>query len=182
MNSAMVRAGGAAVAAGGVVWGAVGLLAPPDGEAVSATDVWSSGVYLLGVIALVAVVGGTGAAGRGRWGRWLVAVELVLLGLAALSTLITLARGQYELSGVLLVLDMAWPLSQLGMIAVGITVVAARVWPARTSWLLLATALWLPVGFVAPEAVTSVYLVVVPLLLGLSVALDVPARAGRSAP
>jgi hypothetical protein len=59
--------------------------------------------------------------------------------------------------------------------------VAVRVWPARTGWLLLATALWLPVGFVAPEAVTPVHLVVVPLLLGLSVALDVPARAGRPA-
>jgi hypothetical protein len=67
------------------------------------------------------------------------------------------------------------------MIAIGITAVVARVWPARTSWLLLATALWLPVGFVAPEVVTSVYLIVVPLLLGLSVALDVPARAGRPA-
>jgi hypothetical protein len=182
MSSTAVRACGAAVAAGGAVWGAAGLVAPPDDGTTTAVDVWSSGVFLLGVIALVVAVRGTRATGEGWWGRGLVAVELVLLGLAALSTVITLVRGQYELSGALLVLDTAWPLGQLGMIAIGITAVVARVWPARTSWLLLATALWLPVGFVAPEAVTSAYLIVVPLLLGISVALDVPARAARPAP
>jgi hypothetical protein len=182
MNSATVRACGAAVAAGGAVWGTAGLVSPPDDGTTSAVDVWASGVFLLGVIALLVAVRGTRATGEGWWGRGLVVVELVLLGLAGLSTVITLAVGQYELSGALLVLDMSWPLGQIGLIAVGITVVAARVWPARTSWLTLATGLWLPVGFVAPEVVTSVYLIAVPLLLGASVAMDVPARDGRRAP
>ena len=182
MNSATIRAGGAAVALGGVVWGTVGLLAPPAEGEIRAVEVWSSGLFLLGAIALVATVVGTRATGDGWWGRGLVVAELVALGLAALSTTIGLVTRQYELSGALLVLDMSWPLSMLGLIAVGVTVVAQRRWPARTGWLALATGLWLPVGFVAPEVVTSLYLIVVPLLLGLSVAVDVAARDPRPAP
>lgn len=55
-------------------------------------------------------------------------------------------RADYELSGALLVLDTAWPLSMVGLVAIAGAAVARRRWPAQTRWLMLATSLWLPVS------------------------------------
>ncbi|WP_433298182.1 hypothetical protein ACQPZQ_20360 [Pseudonocardia sp. CA-142604] len=180
MGSATIRACGAAVALGGVIWGTAGLIAPTTDGVVRPVEVWASGAFLLGVIALVSVVRATRATGDGRWAGGLLAAELVMLALAALSTVITPTSPDYELAGALLVLDTAWPLSMLGLVAIAGAVVARRRWPARTRWLMLATSLWLPVGFVAPDAVTSVYLIVVPLLLGAAIIGEVAPRHGRT--
>ncbi|GAA3088989.1 hypothetical protein GCM10010464_61230 [Pseudonocardia yunnanensis] len=180
MGSATIRACGAAVALGGVIWGTVGLISPTTDGVVRSVEVWSSGAFLLGVMALVSVVRATRAAGDGRWASGFVVAELVMLALAALSTAITPTSANYELSGALLVLDTAWPLSMLGLVAIAGAVVARRRWPVRARWLMLATSLWLPVGFVAPDAVTSVYLIVVPLLLGAAIVGEVAPRHGRT--
>jgi hypothetical protein len=66
----------------------------------------------------------------------------------------------------------------LGLVAIAVAVVARRRWPARVRWLMLAASLWLPVGFVAPDAVTSVCLIVVPLLLGAAILAEVGPRPG----
>jgi hypothetical protein len=178
MGSATIRACGAAVALGGVIWGTVGLIAPTTDGMAQPVEVWAGGAFLLGVIALVSVVRATRAAGDGRWAGGLIVAELVMLSLAALSTAITPTSADYELSDALLVLDTAWPLSMLGFVAIAGAVVARRRWPARTRWLMLATSLWLPVGFVAPDDVTSVYLIVVPLLLGAAIVAEVAPRPG----
>jgi hypothetical protein len=55
---------------------------------------------------------------------------------------------QLGLVALLVVLDAAWPLSMLGLVAVGIAVLRARRWPGALRWLPLAAGLLIPVDIV----------------------------------
>jgi hypothetical protein len=75
--------------------------------------------FQLGLVALVSVQLRTAATGTGRLARGFLHAEHVLLGLAIVSTLLwTFAPGQRE-TAVFLALDAFWPLSMLGMFAIG---------------------------------------------------------------
>jgi hypothetical protein len=137
------RAAGIAVASGSALW-AGGLLAfgaNPSGWQQTVYDLTSL-AFQLGLVALVSLQLRTGATGTGRLARGFLHAEHVLLGLAIVSTLTWIvAPGQSEQTWFLL-LDAFWPLSMLGMAAIGVRIAiagrwrgAARVWPlVAESW------------------------------------------------
>jgi hypothetical protein len=88
------------------------------------------------------------AAGTGKWGRTVLLVQLVGLVLA-------FAFGFFEATGLLgresiifNVTDMAWPLSMVWMLVVGVTVVVARRLPGWHRFAPLLCGFWLPLGTV----------------------------------
>ena len=149
MRTTTVRWCGAAAAAGGVIWSITWIVAgvPEDGVN-QAVEIWGSLAFQLGVVALLVAMRGTDATGTSRWGRWVLSVEAVLMALAIAWTVPHLADPNYQANNdnvILTVLDVAWPLSMLGLVAVGVTVVRAHRWPSPLRWLPLAASLLIPV-------------------------------------
>ncbi|WP_222266224.1 hypothetical protein [Modestobacter marinus] len=144
LSSRAVRAAGTAVATGSALW-AGSLLAfganPAGGWQATAYNV-SSLLFQLGLVGLVSVQLRTGATGTGRLARFFLHAEHVLLGLAIVSTLAWIIAFDQREAGWSLLLDVFWPLSMLGMAAIGIRIAiagrwrgAARVWPLiAESW------------------------------------------------
>lgn len=139
-----VRRAGIAVATGTTAW-AAGILTfglnPLEGWQRLTYDL-SSLLFQLGLVALVAVQLRTGATGTGRLARFFLHAEHVLLGLAITATVLwALVPSQRE-TALFLALDAFWPLSMLGMFAIGIRIAIAgrwtglaRVWPlGAESW------------------------------------------------
>lgn len=153
MKTSTVRWCGAAAAAGAVAWSVTWLVAGVPVEGTNeAVEIWGSFAFQLGLVALLAAMRGTDATGTSRWGRLVLAGEALLVALAIAWTLPHLTDPNYMRDNenvLLVVLDVAWPLSMLGLIAVGITVVRARRWPSPLRWLPLAAGLLLPVDIVA---------------------------------
>lgn len=157
MRTTTVRWCGAAAAAGAVVWSGTWLAAGVPEEGVNeAVEIWGSFAFQLGVVALLVAMRGTDATGMSRWGRWVLSGEAVLMVLAIAWTVPHLADPNYMsnnengvLNAVLLALDAAWPLSMLGLVAVGVTVVRARRWPSPLRWMPLAASLLLPVDILS---------------------------------
>jgi hypothetical protein len=92
------------------------------------------------------------AAGVGKWGRTALLIQLLGLVLA-------FAFGFFEATGLLSreslvfnVTDIAWPLSMLWMLVVGITVVVAKRLSGWHRFVPLLCGLWLPIGMVAMVA------------------------------
>jgi hypothetical protein len=143
----LVRAGGLAMAIGAVTW-AVGMLVfdpdPVSGD-FSAVYKATSLVFQLGLVALVGVQLRTGATGTGRLARGFLHAEHVLLALAIASSLQWLLVPDLSENPFFMALDLFWPLSMLGMAAIGIRVAiagrwrgAGRVWPAiAETWALV---------------------------------------------
>jgi len=143
----VVRAGGLAMAAGAAAW-AAGTLAY-DLDPVTDDFPWayklSSLVFQLGLVALVAVQLRTRATGPGRLARGFLHAEHVMLGLAIASSLQWLLAPDLSENPFFLALDLFWPLSMLGMAAIGIRIAIAgrwrgpaRVWPAiAETWALV---------------------------------------------
>jgi hypothetical protein len=71
-------------------------------------------------------------------------VEAVLLGLASLWSVIYAVDPGTQQHLAMVVLDVTWPLSVLGLVPVGVLILRARVWtPPLRKWPLVAS-LWLP--------------------------------------
>jgi hypothetical protein len=145
--SRLVRAGGLAMAAGAAAW-ALGTLVY-DLDPVTDDFHWvyklSSLLFQLGLVALVAVQLTTRAIGTGRLARGFLHAEHVMLGLAIASSLQWLLAPDLSGNPFFVALDLFWPLSMLGMAAIGIRIAiagrwrgAARVWPAiAETWALV---------------------------------------------
>ena len=143
----LVRAGGLAMAAGAASW-AVGTLVY-DLDPVTDDYSWvyklSSLLFQLGLVALVGVQLRTRATGTGRLARGFLHAEHVLLGLAIASSLQWLLAPGLSENPFFMALDLFWPLSMLGMAAIGIRVAiagrwrgVARIWPAiAETWALV---------------------------------------------
>jgi hypothetical protein len=90
------------------------------------------------------------ATGRGRGAQILFALQLLLLGLAMLQQVQDLLLPVGERVGVFYgVTDMAWPLSMLVMLVVGVIVARVRVWTGWRRWTPLLCGLDLPTAMAA---------------------------------
>jgi hypothetical protein len=132
-----VAAGSASYAAGILLFG----VDPAPGWRSTVYEITSL-LFQLGLVALVTLQLRTRATGSGRLARFFLHAEHVLLGLAILSTLTWTFLRSYEDTTWFLLLDAFWPLSMLGMAAIGVRIAihgrwqgAARFWPlVAESW------------------------------------------------
>ena len=146
-TTALVRRAGIAVATGSAAW-AAGMLAfgvaPDPGWQGTVYDT-SSLLFQLGLVALVTAQLRTGATGTGRLARFFLHAEHVLLGLAITSTLTWLFFREYQDTAWFLALDVFWPLSMLGMAAIGIRIAIAGRWKGAARFWPLVAESWAPV-------------------------------------
>ncbi|MFZ0142097.1 MAG: hypothetical protein WAL70_13525 [Aeromicrobium sp.] len=175
MNTRTVRWLGALVALGGVLWGLSWIMSPSDHDANSQVEIWASGVFQLGLLALLAVMWDSRATGTSRVARGFLAAEVVAVILAFAWTVPYLFDANRATTGVLVVLDVFWPLSMAGLIVIGILVARAAGWPSPLRYLPLAASLLIPadiaVGWTPDEirnGVMGVYLAASYGLLGLT--------------
>lgn len=157
-----VRLGGLAMAAGAAAWALGTVLTydvdPVDGEYPLYYKA-SSLLFQLGLVALVAVQKRTRAIGTGRLARRFLHAEHVMLGLAIASSIQWMVAPGVSEDAFFLALDLFWPLSMLGMAAIGIRIAiagrwrgAARIWPAiAETWAVV----MLPVSAIASVEVGS---------------------------
>lgn len=157
-----VRLGGLAMAAGAAAWALGTVLTydvdPVDGEYPLYYKT-SSLLFQLGLVALVAVQRRTRATGTGTFARRFLHAEHVMLALAIASSVQWMVAPDLSEDAVFLALDAFWPLSMLGMAAIGIRIAiagrwrgAARIWPAvAETWVLV----MLPVSALASAEVGS---------------------------
>jgi hypothetical protein len=136
-------------------------------------------LFQLGVFALLTVMFHTRATGTSRAARIMIRVEYVLLGLASVWSLIhALAPDAIRESGPVLVLDVFWPLSMLGMFVIGIKVAFAgrwqgvlRAWPlVAETWAVVTVPTFLIVGEPVSSWVGGAHLLVGYATLGLLLA------------
>ncbi len=142
-----VRGAGLAVAAGSSAW-AGGILAFGLGDTEGAGLVVygiSGLLFQFGLVALVAVQLRTGATGTGRLARGFLHAEHVMLGLAILSSLQTIVVPAWDDHPAALALDAFWPLSMLGMFAIGIRIAVAGRWRGAARFWPLGAESWAPV-------------------------------------
>ena len=175
MNTRTVRWSGALVALGGVLWGLAWITSPSDHDANSQIEIWASGVFQLGLLALLAVMWSSQATGTSRVARGFLAAEVVAVILAFAWTVPYLFDATRATTGVLVVLDVFWPLSMAGLIVIGILVARAARWPSPLRYLPLAASLLIPVDIAVAwtpdevrNAVMGFYLAVSYGLTGLA--------------
>ena len=176
----LVRRAGVAVATGAGSWAVAcaALGTTPAAGTWQATVVNLAAVaFQLGLIALVTVQMRTAAVGTGHLARRLLHVEHGLLAVATLSSLLwALAPGLYD-TGFFFVLDLFWPLSMLGMAAIGVRIAiagrwtgVARFWPAvAESW----APVTVPTAFLLPaitQYVGAAHLLIGYVVLGIVLA------------
>jgi hypothetical protein len=185
MTTAAIRGCGIATAVGGITWGAAWQFSPSSPEQNSQVEIWASGVFQLGLLALLAVLWGTSATGTGRWGRTALAAEGVAVVLAVGWTIPYLFDANRAHTGLPVVLDVFWPLSMAGLIIIGVLVLRARRWPAPTRYLPLAASLLVPVDIAlswAPAtvrgAITALHLALAYGLLGFVITRDAVRLSG----
>jgi hypothetical protein len=154
MKSSTIRALGVLIALGAIIWSIGWLQAGvrpigPDGMPINdQVEIWASGVFQLGALALLLIMRATRATGTTRAGRWILNVEIVAMVLAIAWTIPYLFDANRPTNLLLTVLDVFWPLSMVGLIAVGVMVVRARRWPTPVRYLPLAASLIIPVDIV----------------------------------
>jgi hypothetical protein len=156
-STQLVRRAGIALAAGAGSWAVANAAlgtTPPAGTWQAVVVNLAAVAFQVGLMFLVAAQMRTGAIGTGRLARILLHVEHVLLGLATVSSLTwALTPGLYG-TPIFNILDVFWPLSMLGMAAIGVRLAiagrwtgVARFWPVvAESWgpIVVPTALLLP--------------------------------------
>jgi hypothetical protein len=176
MNKPTLKSLGALVTVGGVVWGLAWILTPSEQGDNSQVEIWASGVFQLGLLALLAVMWVSRATSANRTARGLLAAEVVAVLLALAWTVPYLFDANRPTTGVLVVLDAFWPLSMAGLIVVGIMVAAAGQWPSPLRYLPLVAALLIPLDIAvswAPDEVRNVvmgvYLAISYGLLGIGI-------------
>lgn len=187
MSATTIRILGVLTAIGGVTWGLAWILSPSDGTTNSQVEIWASGVFQLGLLALLATAWVTWATGTGRAARTVLAAELVAVVLAVAWTVPYLFDANRPTTGVLVVLDAFWPLSMLGLVVVGVMISRAGRWPSPVRHLPLMASLLIPVDLAvmwAPDvvrnAVMGAYLAVAYAAVGLGVAHEAGRLAARS--
>jgi hypothetical protein len=152
-STRLVRSAGIAVATGSAAW-AAGILAfgvdPAPGLSGTLYEITSL-LFQFGLVALVTVQLRTGATGTGRLARFFLHAEHVLLGLAITSTLTWMLFREYENEAWFLALDAFWPLSMLGMAAIGVRIAIAGRWKGLARFWPLGAESWAPV--VVPTSV-----------------------------
>ncbi|TKJ21688.1 hypothetical protein [Blastococcus sp. CCUG 61487] len=176
-----VRFGGIAMAVGAAAWAIGSALTydvdPAVGDYPLAYKA-SSLLFQLGLVALIGVQLRTRATGTGRLARRLLHAEHVLLGLAIVSSIQWMVAPEVSEDGFWLALDAFWPLSMLGMAAIGIRIAiagrwrgAARVWPAvAETWFLFMIPAIILVGDEGSAFVSAGHLLLGYTTLGLILA------------
>ncbi|MGY1622827.1 hypothetical protein ACI789_11580 [Geodermatophilus sp. SYSU D00965] len=141
------RATGVAVATGSAAWAAGLLVFGPNPDPGWGDTVYNltSLLFQLGLVALVTLQLRTGATGTGRLARFFLHVEHVLLALAIVSTLTWIFLRQYDGATWFLLLDAFWPLSMLGMAAIGVRIAIAGRWRGAARFWPLVAESWAPV-------------------------------------
>ncbi|GAA0810387.1 hypothetical protein [Spirilliplanes yamanashiensis] len=136
-----VRRTGVALAAGAAIWaGAMAAYSPQTTDPVGITVVDLGALPFQGALfALVTAQLRTAATGTSRFARGMLRLEYVLLALATLWTVLHGAFWSLRGEPWLAVLDAFWPLSMLGMFAIGVKIAFAKRWtgPLR-GWPLVA--------------------------------------------
>lgn len=148
-----VRLAGFALIVGPLLW-ASSFLAKPEMQdnEVYDYDMITSVFYLLALFALASVVLASRATGD-RKGRTFPIVPMVLFPFAMAGSLGSVPYRTYEEAPTwVAVIDPAWPLSQIAMLASAIAVIKVGRWQGPARWLPLAGALWLLVTMVAQIA------------------------------
>jgi len=174
MNKPTVTSLGALVTLGGVLWGLSWIASPSEEGGNSQVEIWASGVFQLGLLALLAVMWVSRATGTSRTARGLLAAEVVAVILALAWTVPYLFDANRPTTGILVVLDAFWPLSMVGLVVIGVLVARTGQWPSPLRHLPLLASLIIPVDIAvswAPDevrnAVMGVYLAISYGLLGL---------------
>jgi hypothetical protein len=148
-------------------------------------DSWFTGawglVYSTAWLCSVAGLHRLGAAGKSRFGRVLLPVVMGMLGLANVSNLYKLLLPDYA-SPLFYAFDVFWPLSNLAMLVVGITVIRAKVLAGWRRYVPLAVGLWFPLTMLGVVLVgrTSPYLFYVPYYSAIAWTLLALAVRGKS--
>ena len=149
VSTRFARRVGIAVAGGSAAW-AAGMLAftnlPQAGTWQHFLYEVSALLFQLGLVALVTLQLRTGATGTGKLARGFLHAEHVLLGLAIASTLTWMFAREYDDTAWFLALDAFWPLSMLGMAAIGIRIAIAGRWKAAARFWPLVAESWAPVA------------------------------------
>ena len=144
----LARRVGCAVAGGSAAW-AAGMLAftntPPAGTTGHYIYEVTALLFQLGLVGLVTLQLRTAATGTGRLARGFLHAEHVLLGLAITSTLTWLFFREYQDTAWFMALDVFWPLSMLGMAAIGIRIAIAGRWKGAARFWPLVAESWAPV-------------------------------------
>lgn len=150
-----VRAAGLITAAGSAAWAGAILAFGLGGDTPVEAAVYhgSTLLFQVGLVALVAVQLATRATGSGRLARGFLHVEHVLLGLAMLATLQTILVPAWDEHPGAIALDAFWPISMLGMFAIGIRIAVAGRWSGAARWWPLGAESWAPVNI--PVAVLA---------------------------
>jgi hypothetical protein len=145
----LARRAGIAVAIGSAAW-AAGMAAFTNTPTVGT---WQHYVYevtalifQLGLVALVTLQLRTGATGTGKLARGFLHAEHVLLGLAITSTFTWMFLRDYQETGWFVALDVFWPLSMLGMAAIGVRIAIAGRWKGAARFWPMVAESWAPVA------------------------------------
>jgi hypothetical protein len=180
----MIRAGGVLIALGAIVWSIGWLQAGPRPLNASGMpindqfEIWASGVFQLCLIAMLLIMRITRATGTSRAGRWILDAESVAVLLAIAWTIPYLFDANRPSTVILTVLDVFWPLSILGLVAVGFMVMRAKRWPSPVRYLPFVASLIIPVDILlmlsgvgewTEIVVRSIYLAVTYTVLGVFV-------------
>lgn len=144
VDTRTIRRLGLALTAGTLAWSASMFVFGPNAEGLGARVGDLTGfLFQLGVFALLTAMLRTGATGLTKKARAMIRVEYVLLGLASLWSLIHgLAPANVGSSIPVMVLDVFWPLSMLGMFVIGIKVAFAGRWQGVLRWYPLVAETW----------------------------------------
>jgi hypothetical protein len=149
VSTRLARRVGFAVAGGSAAW-AAGMLAftntPPAGSVGHYVYEVTALLFQLGLVALVTLQLRTGATGTGRLARGFLHAEHVLLGMAIASTLTWLFAREYQDTAWFLALDVFWPLSMLGMAAIGVRIAIAGRWKGAARFWPMVAESWAPVA------------------------------------
>jgi hypothetical protein len=148
-STRFARRAGIAVATGSVAW-AAGMAAftntPTAGTWQHYVYEVTALVFQLGLVALVTLQLRTGATGTGKLARGFLHAEHVLLGLAIASTLTWMFLREYQDTAWFLALDVFWPLSMLGMAAIGIRIAIAGRWKGVARFWPMVAESWAPIA------------------------------------
>jgi hypothetical protein len=122
---------GTVLTAGAVAWSiAIALFGADPGDKTVPLVGFAigSGFFQLGVMALLRVLWRSKALGPGRLARFFLRAEAVVLSLAIASTTVDALRLSDLTQPGWLMLDLCWPLSMLGMFAIGVRIAIAGRW------------------------------------------------------
>jgi hypothetical protein len=147
VSTRVARLTGGAVAAGAASYAAGLFIFGPNPEPGVGSQVYNvtSLLFQLGLVALVTLQLRTGATGTGRLARFFLHAEHALLGLAITSTLTWIFLRSQEAETWFLLLDAFWPLSMLGMAAIGVRIAIAGRWTGIARFWPLVAESWAPV-------------------------------------